>query len=668
MKLIRCYVSSFGKLKDFTFDFNAKLNTIKEDNGWGKSTFATFIKSMFYGLNDTKRSVAENERTKYKPWNSTERFGGYLVFSWGDKQYKLERFFGNKEAEDTVCLYDAISGKVLSNDKDWGKRIFQIDEEGFLSTTYLSQKDFHAKSNASLTEKYNKICDLDDTLAVDKVIQKIDDKAKKYEYSGGRGIIPETKNQIFHLEEEIKKAENSVETLKNINADIELLNEDIKALENKSSKLYGEIEKANRAEAVALKKENYNRLIRERKELIDKQNCALEILNGKTVDKAEVERLQNLNHELIKIETSAQNVEEDIAKLYSILPSKQKNSFALSVGLFIITAFLLLAGVMTLSIEILPFVFFGASGMMLALSLAVTYLTVKNNKQINNDANTLLLQEKVNWLNLATQKQKEIKDTLDNFLSAFNLEQSIDYTCALNNLLRVWEVWLEVSQKLKSVENELSKFDLTEINHSSNQNLENIDFLKAEYQKVNFELKQKVEQINKKKSSLSWYEDLASKFTDLESEKARLAQNVLEYEEDKKILKLTSKFLKQADENLKLRYKAPLQERINKYFALVNSQEKSVNIDVDFNVTIEEKGQEKVVDYYSKGYQNLFEICKRLALIDVLFTGEKPFIILDDPFYNLDDDKLSKALSLINKMADDYQILYLVCHESRRVN
>jgi uncharacterized protein YhaN len=132
MKLIRCYVSSFGKLKDFTFDFNAKLNTIKEDNGWGKSTFATFIKSMFYGLNDTKRSVAENERTKYKPWNSTERFGGYLVFSWGDKQYKLERFFGNKEAEDTVCLYDAISGKVLSNDKDWGKRIFQIDEEGFL--------------------------------------------------------------------------------------------------------------------------------------------------------------------------------------------------------------------------------------------------------------------------------------------------------------------------------------------------------------------------------------------------------------------------------------------------------------------------------------------------------------------------------------------------------
>ena len=57
MKLIKCYVSSFGKLKDFTFDFTDGLNTIKEDNGWGKTTLATFIKSMFYGLNGNKRSI-----------------------------------------------------------------------------------------------------------------------------------------------------------------------------------------------------------------------------------------------------------------------------------------------------------------------------------------------------------------------------------------------------------------------------------------------------------------------------------------------------------------------------------------------------------------------------------------------------------------------------------
>ena len=91
------------------------------------------------------------------------------------------------------------------------------------------------------------------------------------------------------------------------------------------------------------------------------------------------------------------------------------------------------------------------------------------------------------------------------------------------------------------------------------------------------------------------------------------------------------------------------------------------NIDIDLNVTVNEKHGVKVTDYYSKGYQNLFEICKRFALTDVLFSDEKPFIILDDPFYNLDDEKLVSALDLIKKLSNEYQILYLICHDSRGV-
>ena len=80
MKLVSLYVSSFGKLKDFSYDFNDNFNVIKQENGWGKSTLATFIKSIFYGLSGGRtRSVAENERLKYKPWNSTEKFGGPAI-------------------------------------------------------------------------------------------------------------------------------------------------------------------------------------------------------------------------------------------------------------------------------------------------------------------------------------------------------------------------------------------------------------------------------------------------------------------------------------------------------------------------------------------------------------------------------------------------------------
>ena len=66
MKLVKCYVSSFGKLKDFSVDFNDGLNIIKQDNGWGKSTLSMFIKSMFYGIKGSnKHSIEDNERNLF---------------------------------------------------------------------------------------------------------------------------------------------------------------------------------------------------------------------------------------------------------------------------------------------------------------------------------------------------------------------------------------------------------------------------------------------------------------------------------------------------------------------------------------------------------------------------------------------------------------------------
>ena len=63
MKIIRSYIENFGKLHKYEHNFKDGLNVIKELNGWGKTTFAAFIKAIFYGLDyTTKRSINENER------------------------------------------------------------------------------------------------------------------------------------------------------------------------------------------------------------------------------------------------------------------------------------------------------------------------------------------------------------------------------------------------------------------------------------------------------------------------------------------------------------------------------------------------------------------------------------------------------------------------------
>lgn len=45
---------------------------------------------------------------------------------------------------------------------------------------------------------------------------------------------------------------------------------------------------------------------------------------------------------------------------------------------------------------------------------------------------------------------------------------------------------------------------------------------------------------------------------------------------------------------------------------------------------------------------------------------EKTFLILDDPFVNLDDKYTKRAREMLDKIAQDHQVIYLVCNSSRQ--
>ena len=66
MKLISAYIAGFGKFVNTAFDFNSDLIIIKENNGWGKTTLADFIRCMLYGLDGGRtKSVRANDRVRY---------------------------------------------------------------------------------------------------------------------------------------------------------------------------------------------------------------------------------------------------------------------------------------------------------------------------------------------------------------------------------------------------------------------------------------------------------------------------------------------------------------------------------------------------------------------------------------------------------------------------
>ena len=91
----------------------------------------------------------------------------------------------------------------------------------------------------------------------------------------------------------------------------------------------------------------------------------------------------------------------------------------------------------------------------------------------------------------------------------------------------------------------------------------------------------------------------------------------------------------------------------------------SVMVDKDLQPHIDVQGAAREVESFSAGLADSILLCMRLALVDALFGEETPFLILDDPFVNLDDEHTRRALAMLQEMAETHQILYLVCNTGR---
>lgn len=134
------------------------------------------------------------------------------------------------------------------------------------------------------------------------------------------------------------------------------------------------------------------------------------------------------------------------------------------------------------------------------------------------------------------------------------------------------------------------------------------------------------------------------------------------------ILCLTQDYLQSAKEQFSARYLGPIENGFGKYYELLTGDE-SRNWIVNANIAVQlkEQGELRETKWLSTGYQDLLGVCMRLALVDAMYPQEKPFLVLDDPFVNLDEEKVDHGNELLKKISKEYQILYFTCHSSRNM-
>lgn len=164
-------------------------------------------------------------------------------------------------------------------------------------------------------------------------------------------------------------------------------------------------------------------------------------------------------------------------------------------------------------------------------------------------------------------------------------------------------------------------------------------------------------------------EDLQEQLDLRDEKQAELGEQLYQQEKDTKrytIIKLTQEYLTKAKEQFTARYMDPIANGFSKYYQMLTGDDSNAwVIDANINLKMKEQGELRDTRWLSAGYQDLLGVCMRLALVDTMYKEEKPFLILDDPFVNLDKEKVEAGNQLLLEVAKEYQVIYFTCHDSR---
>ncbi|MBR4767779.1 MAG: AAA family ATPase [Lachnospiraceae bacterium] len=136
MILLSLEIAHYGKMKDRTIELRPGVNVITGDNETGKTTIASFVKSMLYGLDP-----AEEDYAHFLPREADGVFGGALTFKNHDHQYRVERSF--TEGGSSVKLVDQTLGTTLSDPDEKLKRMLaNLSKESFEATAFTRQESY----------------------------------------------------------------------------------------------------------------------------------------------------------------------------------------------------------------------------------------------------------------------------------------------------------------------------------------------------------------------------------------------------------------------------------------------------------------------------------------------------------------------------------------------
>lgn len=291
--------------------------------------------------------------------------------------------------------------------------------------------------------------------------------------------------------------------------------------------------------------------------------------------------------------------------------------------------------------------------------------------ELSNEAERFArLQQTKDALEEAGETQKELQAQVDAFAQQYHLQLQGDLAAELTDIQTRAAEYRIAKQSYERALWKLQQFEaqndtkrLLEEEHSGNT-LEEVNASIREIDLQIEEARDTIEQYRRQMEQLQQQIDLkADREEELRRNQSLQEDDIHRYE----IMECTQEYLHRAKESFTAQYMAPISDGFRKYYGmLAESAQEEWQINANIQLQVRQAGQMRETQMLSSGYQDLIGICMRLALADAMYQEEKPFLILDDPFVNLDDAKVEAGKRLIQAVSEEYQTIYFTCHHSRK--
>ncbi len=227
--------ATFGKLDNATLEFHQDLNVIAAPNEWGKSTWCAFLCAMLYGIDTRERATRGNlpDKEKYAPWSGKPMQGRLRILHEG-RDITIERRTKGRVPLGEFRAYETWSGVPVPEltPENCGQQLLGVEKSVFLRSGFLRFSDLPVKADDNLRKRLNALVTTGDESGSAELLGTKLRELKNRCRHNQTGLMPQCQAQIRELQGQLWERQNLQDQLDSVTGQL-MEQEDARAeLEN----------------------------------------------------------------------------------------------------------------------------------------------------------------------------------------------------------------------------------------------------------------------------------------------------------------------------------------------------------------------------------------------------------------------------------------------------